>query len=149
MSHSREKLRVLFVCERNAGRSQMAEGFCNALFPDRIEAYSAGISPAAVNPLTVRVMKEAGIDISHQVSKSLETFHHARFNRIVLMCDRKCDSIPGLPVYEIPPVTLHVTDPKSVQGDETEVLQGFRDVRDSIRTWVLGYFGSPGEDGLV
>ena len=149
MSHSRERLKALFVCERNAGRSQMAEGFCNALYGDRFQAYSAGISPAAINPLTVRVMKEAGIDISHQVSKSLETFHNARFDRIVLMCDRECRSNTGLPGSDIPPVTLHVPDPKSWQGDEEEVLRGFRIVRDAIREWVSDYFGSSGEEGYT
>lgn len=139
-----EKLRVLFVCERNAGRSQMAEGFCNALYPDRIEAYSAGIAPSTISPLTIRVMKEAGVDIAHRVSKPLLTFRDARFDRIVIMCNRDWRNIQDLPGSEIPPVTFLVPDPKSVQGDEEEVLRGFRHVRDSIQSWVLEYFGAPG-----
>jgi len=149
MSKSRERLRVLFVCERNAGRSQMAEGFCNALIGDRVEAYSAGISPSAINPLTIRVMKEAGVDISHYTSKSLEPFSHDRFGRIVIMCNRELHSIPGLPTSDIPPVILSVSDPKSFQGDEDEVIRGFRIVRDSIRTWVIEYFGSGKEDDSI
>jgi arsenate reductase (thioredoxin) len=124
----------------------MAEGFCNALCGARIEAYSAGISASSINPLTIRVMRESGVDISHQVSKSLDAFHHARFDRIVLMCDRDWHSISGLPPSGSPPVTLRIPDPRSVQGDEAAVLQGFRDIRDSIRTWVIDYFGRPGAD---
>jgi len=149
LNQGRGKLRVLFVCERNAGRSQMAEGFCNALIGDRVEAYSAGISPAAINPLTIRVMKEAGVDISHYASKSLEPFSHDRFDRIFIMCDRDWRRIPDLPESGILPVTLCVPDPKSVKGDEEEVLEGFRDIRDSIRTWVIASFGSPGEGNVM
>jgi arsenate reductase (thioredoxin) len=144
MSTGREKLKVLFVCERNAGRSQMAEGFLNTLFGDRFLAYSAGISPSAISPLTVRVMKESGIDVSDQTSKSLDTFRDVHFDRIVLLCNKECTAIPGLPKSGSPAVSVHFPDPKSWQGDEDEVLRGFRKVRDEIGQWVRNYFGSSG-----
>jgi arsenate reductase (thioredoxin) len=65
------------------GRSRMAGGFLNAWFGDRFLAYSAGISPSVISPLTIRVMKESGIDVSHQTSRSLETFRGVHFGSIV------------------------------------------------------------------
>ncbi|HVP95296.1 MAG TPA: arsenate reductase ArsC [Methanoregulaceae archaeon] len=144
MNEQRKKPTVLFVCERNAGRSQMAEGFLNAMYGDRFRAYSAGISPATVSPLTVKVMKEAGVDISHQASKSLEIFRDKHFSRIVVLCDKEC-IIPDLPASDIPAISKHFPDPKSWQGDEDEILNGFRIVRNGIRKWVRQYFGSSGK----
>jgi len=68
------KKNVLFICTHNSARSQMAEGFLNALYGDKYEAYSAGIEPAKVNPYAIKVMAEAGIDISKKRSKSIEKF---------------------------------------------------------------------------
>jgi len=60
------KKKVLFLCTHNSARSQIAEGFVNALYGDKYEAYSAGIQPSQVNPYAIKVMKEIGIDISKQ-----------------------------------------------------------------------------------
>ncbi len=123
----------------------MAEGFLNNMYGDRFQAYSAGISPATVSPLTVKVMKEAGVDISHQTSKSVEVFRNEHFSRIIVLCDRECSPVPGLPASDKPVLSKHFPDPKSWQGDEDEMLNGFRTVRDEIRKWVRRYFKSPGK----
>ena len=65
------KQRVLFICAHNSARSQIAEGFLNALYGDRYEGYSAGIEPKMVNPYAIKVMAEYGIDISKHRSKSV------------------------------------------------------------------------------
>jgi arsenate reductase len=139
-----EKQKILFVCELNAGRTQMAEGFLNALYGDRFVAYSAGISPSVISPLTVRVMKESGIDITHQTSKSIEIFRGDHFDRIFLLCSWEPTAIPVLPKSGTPAIPLHFSDPKSWQGDDDEILRGFRTVRDEIGQWIQNYFGSPG-----
>lgn len=64
-----KKLCVLFLCTGNSYRSQMAEGWAKALKADSVEAYSAGTNPHGLNPLAVRAMKEAGVDISTHRSK--------------------------------------------------------------------------------
>ena len=66
-----DKHRVLFLCTGNSARSQMAEAFLRKYGADRFEAYSAGLEPKAINPLTIQVMQEAGIDISGQHSKGI------------------------------------------------------------------------------
>ncbi len=67
-----ERLKVLFLCTGNSCRSQMAEGWARRLKDDVIEPYSAGVEPSGMNPLAVRVMREAGVEISGQRSKGLE-----------------------------------------------------------------------------
>jgi arsenate reductase len=68
------KQRILFLCTGNSARSQMAEAFLRKYAGDTYEPYSAGLEPKGVNPLTVRVMDEVGIDISGQTSKGIETY---------------------------------------------------------------------------
>jgi len=68
------KKRVLFICKNNSGRSQMAEGILRHLYGDRYEAFSAGSDPKEINPLTVRVMEEMGVDMSGHESKSIMKF---------------------------------------------------------------------------
>jgi arsenate reductase (thioredoxin) len=148
MTGSRLKPKFLFVCSRNAGRSQMAEGFLNAMYGDLYRAYSAGISPASINPLTIRVMQEAGIDISHQTSKALHTFCTAHFAMIVVLCNEECSTYPVLPDSDAV-IYQHFPDPKSGKGDEEEVLREFRAVRDEIGSWVLQHFRPPGKGGAL
>jgi len=81
------KKTVLFICTHNSARSQMAEGFLNALHRDRYEAHSAGIKPTKVNPYAVKAMAEAGIDISKQRPKSIEEFRGKIFDYAVTVCD--------------------------------------------------------------
>ena len=66
-----EKLKVLFLCTGNSCRSQMAEGWARHLKSDEVEAYSAGIETHGLNPLAVKVMAEAGVDISSHQSKNV------------------------------------------------------------------------------
>ena len=66
--------RVLFLCTANSARSQMAEALLRKHAGARFEVYSAGIEPGEINPLTVRVLGEIGIDASNQWAKSVELF---------------------------------------------------------------------------
>ena len=135
------KKRVLFVCNRNAGRSQMAEGLLRHDLGDRYEAYSAGWKPASgVHPDTVLVMQEAGIDISHQRPKNLSEFRDMSFDIIVLLCSCEC------PCHPLPGASsiLHreFPDPILPARSEQERLARFRGVRDDIREWLGEMFGN-------
>ncbi|HTD35877.1 MAG TPA: hypothetical protein VK669_00070 [Candidatus Limnocylindrales bacterium] len=66
-----ERPAVLFVCIHNSARSQIAEAFVNERYGDRLRAYSAGLEAGALNPMAVEVMREAGVDISGNRSKSV------------------------------------------------------------------------------
>src|SRR5574341_884541 len=81
------RIKVLFLCTGNACRSTMAEGWARALKSDRIEAFSAGVSPCFVHPLAARVMQEAGVDISAQYSKHVDELDGIAFDYVVTLCD--------------------------------------------------------------
>ena len=90
--------RVLFLCTGNSARSQMAEGFLRHMAGDRFEVYSAGIKPVGINPLAIKIMAEAGIDISKHRSKSVIEFIDQNFDYVVTVCgnaQKTCPVFPG------------------------------------------------------
>ena len=132
---------VLFLCTGNACRSQMAEGWAKALKAGEIEVFSAGVAPCYVHPKAIRVMAEAGVDISEQYSKHVEEMDGIRFDCIVTLCDyagEVCPYHPGLGKRIHQPFE----DPVHARGTEEEVLARFRDVRDQIRRFVEGMPGN-------
>jgi arsenate reductase len=132
--------RVLVLCTGNSCRSQMAEGWLKALYPDRLEAHSAGSQPAGyVHPLAVQVMAEAGVDISAGRSKSLTEFLDQPFDYVLTVCDSAAEACP---VFPGPARRVHrdFTDPAKVTGSEQEVLDAFRRVRDEIKAWLAEVF---------
>ncbi|NHC37894.1 arsenate reductase, glutathione/glutaredoxin type [Scytonema millei VB511283] len=76
----------MFVCKKNSRRSQMAEGFARKLGIGKIEVTSAGLEASHVDPVTVEVMSEVGVDISHQTSKSLNEFNPENYDAVISLC---------------------------------------------------------------
>jgi arsenate reductase (thioredoxin) len=134
----RDKLKVLFLCTGNSCRSQMAEGWARALKRDTIEPYSAGIEKHEVNPLAVKVMAEAGIDISQQRSKLVSELADIKFDYVITLCDHANQSCP---LFSGPVKRKHVgfNDPpllaKNAKSEE-EALSHYRRVRDEIRDFI-------------
>ena len=126
---------ILFLCTANSCRSQMAEGLARTLAPKETKVLSAGIRPTRVHPLAVRVMKEIGIDISAQQSKSLDEILLDRADLVVTLCGEAADSCPTLN-RRVEHLHWPIPDPALAQGDDEYVLQMFRQVRDEIRTRV-------------
>src|SRR5512147_1061118 len=139
-----EKPRIVFVCTANAARSQMAEGFLRARYGDRYDASSAGTRKSKVSTRAIAVMREIGIDISGHQSKSLAELSGQQFDLAVTLCDRAHDACPVVPGASR---TLHrgFADPHLTPGNEDEILEGYRKVRDAIGEWIDETFGkSPG-----
>src|SRR3990167_5775132 len=96
-----DKKRVLFVCVHNSARSQMAEAFLKQLAGDRLEAESAGLEPGKLNPVVVETMKEVGIDISQNKTKSVFNFYKQgkQYDYVITVCDEsqsgQCPVFPG------------------------------------------------------
>jgi arsenate reductase len=126
---SERKLRVLFLCTHNSARSQMAEGWLRHLAGDRFEAFSAGTEETRVHPLAVEAMRESGIDISAQTSKTLDRFLPQQFDYVVTVCDRAGESCPSFP-GDVRRVHWSFDDPS--QG----TIETFRRVRDEIHARV-------------
>lgn len=120
----------------------MAEAFLRAIYGDRFDAYSAGTEPAGVNPFAIEVMREVGIDISHQRSKSIDEFLDKKFDYVITVCDKASESCPQFPGGRI---RIHKAfdDPSHFKGTREESLKEFRRVRDEIRKWIEEYFSNP------
>jgi arsenate reductase len=129
---------VLFLCTGNSCRSQMAEGWARQLKGDAIEACSAGIAPSQLNPDAVRVMSEAGVDISRHRSKHLNELADTQIDFVVTVCDRAHETCPIFP--SAAKVVHHsFDDPPHLAADaktESERLAPYRRVRDEIRAFV-------------
>src|SRR6266581_2553639 len=97
MERAVSKLKVLFLCTGNSCRSQMAEGWARHLKGDVLEPYSAGILKAGLNPYAVKVMAEAGVDISKHYSKTADELEAIRFDYVVTVCDYASDHCPIFP----------------------------------------------------
>jgi arsenate reductase len=144
-----EKKKVLFLCIHNSARSQMAEGLLRSMYADRYEAYSAGVE-AIVDPRAVLVMKEIGIDISAQRSKSTDEFQDTIFDLTITVCDRAKQACPFCSTELMLPTkspkakeVIHRSfdDPALASGSEEEQLKVFRQVRDEIKDFISLTFG--------
>ena len=134
------KKRILFICTANAARSQMAEGLLRAKYGNMYEVFSAGTRQSKVSPRAILVMREIGIDISHHHSKTVAARGGESFDLAVTLCDnahRVCPVVPGAKR------TIHkgFADPHLTPGNEQEILEGYRSVRDAIGAWIDSTFG--------
>jgi len=136
-----QRTRVLFLCTGNSARSQMAEAFLRKYAGERFEAHSAGLEPKGNHPLTIKVMQEAGLDMSGHTSKGFETYlGKLLFQYLITLCDdaeKNCPTTwPGVSNR----LHWHFEDPAAFVGTDAEKLARFRQVRDQIdqkvKTWV-------------
>jgi thioredoxin type arsenate reductase len=131
-------IRVLFVCTGNSARSIMAEALLRRHGGDRFEVFSAGTEPRGVNPMTLQMLAEAGIDASWARSKSVDEFLGQSFDYVVTVCDQArqvCPVFPG--VHE----SLHwgYDDPAEATGTDEERLAVFRRVFVAMSERVLQF----------
>ncbi len=134
----KNKLNILFLCTGNSCRSQMAEGWTNHLKSDQINAYSAGIEIHGLNPDSVAVMNEAGVDISHHTSQHLNAFKDHHFEYVITVCSHAHETCPWFPGKA---KVIHVgfdDPPKMVAElkDKNKKLDCYRKVRDQIKTYI-------------
>jgi arsenate reductase (thioredoxin) len=124
--------RVLFVCTHNSARSQMAEGYLNALGGDRFDARSAGTEARGIHPLAIQAMAEEGIDVAMQESKTIDRFLKQPFDLVITVCD---DAAEACPVFPGAAKRMHWSfpDPSKTIGDDDERYAAFVRVRDAIR----------------
>jgi arsenate reductase len=122
-----DPIRVLVVCTGNSARSIMAEALIRSKGGDAFEAFSAGTEPREVNPLTIRILDEAGLDTSFARSKSVEEFLGDRFDYVITVCD---EARQVCPVFPGDHESLHwgYEDPALAEGTEEERLAVFRRV---------------------
>jgi len=137
-------MNLLYLCTGNSCRSQMAEGWTRALKGEKITVYSAGIETHGLNPNAVKVMAEAGVDISGQKSQHIDEFKDTPIDVVVTVCNHAHETCPWFPAdckvvhvgFDDPPRMARELAAKGATDEEQ--LDAYRQVRDQIRAFVKG-----------
>lgn len=143
----KQSKRVLILCTGNSARSQMAEGLLRHGGGEAFEVASAGIEPSFVRPEAIEAMREIGIDISSQRSKSIDEFTGQPFDYVITVCDnanQRCPMFPG------PSRRIHwsIKDPAAIEGDNETRLAAFRLAREELRERLSGFI-AVAQEGLA
>ena len=132
------KTSVLFICTHNSARSQMAEGLLRHLAGERFDVESAGTEATHVRPLAIAAMRDLGIDISAQTSKTIASLGDRHFDVAITVGDSANEACPVFPGGTR---RLHWSfdDPSGATGTDEERLTMFRRVRDEIRARIEAF----------
>lgn len=129
---------VLFLCVANSARSQMAEGIARSILPSAVVVRSAGSNPTSVRPEAVAVLREIGIDISSQRSKSVAEIDAGDIDTVVTLCaEEVCPVFFG----NVERIHWPLPDPAATGGTEEERLAAFRATRDELRRRIEAFRG--------
>lgn len=134
----RKRITVLMVCTGNSARSQIAEGLLRHEGGEMFAVESAGVTPSFVRAEAIAVMREIGIDISSQRSKSIDEFLAQPFDYVITVCD---NANQNCPVFPGPTQRIHwdVDDPAGVSGEYEVKLQAFRETRNELQRRLLAF----------
>ena len=144
-------LHVLFVCEHNSARSQMAESFLTHLGGDDFRVESCGLEAGTVNPLVVEAMLEIGHDLRGATTRSaLDLLKQGnRYDLVITVCSRKaserCPIFPGRSLR----LNWPFADPSTLEGDREEQLKAIRVIRDDIRRQIETFLAEYRAKGLT
>ncbi len=137
------KKRILFLCTGNSARSQMAEAVLNYWDSDKFIAYSAGSNPAEeIHPLAVKVLSQAGFDMTNKRPKSMDEFLNEEIDFIITLCDRMKENCPIFPGQ---PILAHwgMPDPKEFEGTEQDKLKFFEKTLKEISQRIVLFLNIP------
>jgi len=137
------KKNVLFVCEMNTCRSQMAAGWTRHFHQETINAFSAGIKKGSIDPLAIKVMQEAGVDISAEETHEVKEFLLKDLDMVVTVCNTAAQQCPAFPP-EVNVLCQSFDDPPALVREiesEEEKLTVYRRVRDEIKVFVQDFPG--------
>ncbi|MEC0372139.1 arsenate reductase (thioredoxin) [Paenibacillus chibensis] len=124
---------IYFLCTGNSCRSQIADGFLNALGSDKYEVKSAGLEAHGLNPRAVQVMQEAGVDISKNTSDVIDPDILNRADYVITLCGHADEHCPVISNKNVTKWHWGIDDPAKATGTEDEIMNQFRAVRDSIK----------------
>lgn len=133
-------MRILILCTGNTCRSQMAQGFLQS-FDNRLEVHSAGTAPGQkVNPKAIKVMTEAGIDISENTPESVDIYLKDSWNYVITVCDEANEACPFFPGKVSHRLHMGFEDPSKATGTDEFIMSEFRRVRDQIRNAFYDFY---------
>ncbi|MGJ5674598.1 MAG: arsenate reductase, glutathione/glutaredoxin type [Nostochopsis sp.] len=122
--------KIMFVCKKNSRRSQMAEGFTRTLGQEKVAVTSSGLEGSHVDPITVQVMSEIGIDISNQTSKPLSDFNSEDYDAVISLCGCGVNLPEDWVIRE-------VFEDWQLEDPEGGEIETFRRVRDQVKERVV------------
>ena len=141
---------VLFICEHNSARSQMAEAYLNHFATGKLQAESAGLEPGTLNPIVVEVLREDTIDISTNSTTSVFDLYKSgnHYDFVIVVCSEKAGA--RCPIFPGRVLRLHwpFDDPSAFQGTRDDILRQTREVRDAIKEKIIAFIGEYEEKGL-
>jgi len=126
-----KKEKIIFICTGNACRSQIAEGIMRQLAGDKFDVFSAGSHPSLVHPMSIKVMKEIGINITSHTSDPISNFLSKNINIVVTVCDnadKVCPVFPG----KVERIHWSIKDPFKGWGSDPDDLDNFTRTRDDL-----------------
>jgi arsenate reductase len=129
-----DKKLVYFLCTGNSCRSQMADGFMNAIGGHLYEVQSAGLEAHGLNPRAVKVMSEVGVDISNNASKTIDPEVLNRATYVITLCGHADEHCPVIINPNVIKWHWGFDDPAKATGTEDEIMDQFRAVRDAIKS---------------
>ena len=133
-------MKILILCTGNSCRSQMAQGFLQS-FNKKNEIYSAGTFPASrVNPNAIKVMAEAGIDISKNLPENVRKYLNVEWDYVITVCDDANETCPVFSGKVKHRIHMGFEDPSHAIGSEKFVMNEFRRIRDEIKTQFLKFY---------
>ncbi|MBE9468483.1 MAG: arsenate reductase ArsC [Bacteroidetes bacterium] len=133
-------IKILILCTGNSCRSQMAEGFLKS-FDKSIAVYSAGTKPEKnINPYTIKVMNEVGIDISKYKPKNINQFINQSFDFVITVCDNAKEMCPAFNGKVKKMLHIGFNDPAAAKGSTAEKLLVYRKIRDEIKQEFLTFY---------
>ena len=125
---------ILVLCTGNSCRSQIAEGYLRHFAGDKANIYSAGVETHGVNPRAIKIMAEAGIDISKHTSNNVDEYVSVPFDYVITVCDNAKERCPYFPT-DADKFHYNFPDPAKASGTEDEILEEFRRVREMIKEY--------------
>jgi len=140
-----EKKKVLFIGMGNSARSQMAEAFMRRYAGSSIEAFSAGLEPKPIDPMTIKSMKEIGVDVGSHYSKSISIYKdYTDFSYVITVCGTSEKFCPSFFPGKATGLHWELGDLDDVQGTQEERIRKFREIRDQIQNNVLAWLQERG-----
>ena len=134
-----ETKKILVLCTGNSARSQMTEGLLKHITQNEYKVHSAGTKPSIVRPEAIEVLREIGIDISDNHSKSIDEFVESKIEYVLTVCDYAKQNCPYFPA-KTELIHRSFNDPAEIEGDEETRLEAFRRVRDEIKNYLENDF---------
>ena len=133
-------MKILILCTGNSCRSQMAHGFLQS-FDHKLDVFSAGTKPAEkVHPMAVKVMDEMGIDLAHNIPKSVNLYIGQKWDYVITVCGGANESCPAFSGKVGKRLHIGFDDPSEATGTPEFINSEFHRVRDEIKARFYDFY---------